>query len=133
MIARRPAPIFARPHLLSMATAALAIGIFTADTTTSAGVAFAVLYVAVVRLSDRFSDKLGVLKVTLVCVAITITILFLSPGDPFGPMRLGNAVLSVTAIGATAYLVLQNRRPRDEQAQPSRNSHASCVRPHWAS
>jgi hypothetical protein len=57
---------------IPVATAALATGIFVADTVTRVEFAVAVLYVAVVLLSARFCKPPGVAMIAVGCAALTI-------------------------------------------------------------
>jgi C4-dicarboxylate-specific signal transduction histidine kinase len=85
---------------------ALAIVIFVADTFTDIEIAFAVLYVVVVLLSVNFLHKRGVVLVCAACMALTLLSYALTPrGDPSA--GLINCLISLTAIGATTYLVLR--------------------------
>ena len=61
---------FARFPVLAVATAALAVSIFVADTVTTIEISFAVLYVLVVLLSAQLCQRNGVLLITGVCVAL---------------------------------------------------------------
>jgi signal transduction histidine kinase len=86
--------------------AALAVGIFIADTTTDLEIAVGVLYVVVVLISTRFYQKRGVMFVSAVCMGLTIISYFLTPsGNPTA--GLINCIISVAAIGAVTYLVLR--------------------------
>ena len=111
-----PSLAFGR-YILPVATGALAMGIFIVDSITDAPIAVAVLYVAVVLLSDRFCRRRGVLAVGLGCVLLTGVSLPFSTGDTYGVSAISNAFLSVTAIGATTLLVLRNRRMQEELQQ----------------
>jgi PAS domain S-box-containing protein len=93
----------------ALATAALAIGVFIFDTTTSPEIAAAVLYVAVVLMAARFLRARGVLLVALGCVGLTVWGYFLTP--PIGPAYPGimNTSLAIVAIALTTFLVLRSQ------------------------
>ena len=95
---------YADSALFPFATAALAIAIFIADTVTRVDIAVSVLYVTVVLMSTR-----SVVLVGLGCVGLTALSFFLSP--PGGPYIEGviNTWVSITAIGLTTFLALQNQ------------------------
>jgi C4-dicarboxylate-specific signal transduction histidine kinase len=103
--------------MLPLATAALALGIFTIDALVNAEIDVAVLYVAVVLLSARFCDTRGVLMVGLGCIALSILGDIASPGDPYGYVAVSNRFLGFGAIGATTFLIRQNQRARKELEQ----------------
>jgi len=91
---------------LPMVTAALAIVIFIADTVTDLEIAIAVFYVAVVLISVSFCHTRGVVLVSIGCIGLTVLSYFLtSNGSPHS--GLANLAISLTAIGATAYLALK--------------------------
>jgi C4-dicarboxylate-specific signal transduction histidine kinase len=94
-------------HLI--ATAALAIGIFIADTFTYLEIAIPVLYVAVVLMAARFCQARGVLLVSVGCIGLTALSFLLSP--PGGPAPTGviNTSISILTIGLTAFLVLRSK------------------------
>ena len=94
--------------ILPVATAALTIGIFVLDTLTDLEIAAAVFYVAVVLISVRFFQKRGVVLVAAACMALTILSFLLTRGS-LSASGLINCVISLSAIGASTYLVLQIR------------------------
>ena len=103
----RPATVnsFALPGVAGL----LAVGIFAVDTFVVLPGAVAVLYVIVVLLSVNFLRWRGVLLVALGCAALTVLGYLLQhglsyTGDPF--VRL---LVSLSAIGATAFLALKNQ------------------------
>ena len=65
--------------LLPVGTAALAAGVFVADTITRTDIAVAVLYVAVVLMAARFCRARGIVLVGAGCVGLTVLSYFLSP------------------------------------------------------
>jgi K+-sensing histidine kinase KdpD len=88
-----------------IATFALAVGIFVADTITRMEIAVAVLYVAVVLMSVRFFQKRAVIFVALGCMVLTVLSYSLtSSSDP--QTGLINTAISLLAIGFTTYLAL---------------------------
>jgi len=100
------APVIRTSSILPVTAAALAIGIFVADTLTDLEIAVAVLYVAVVLMSVGFCRKRGVVLVSLGCMALTILSYFLTQsGSP--TTGLINCGISLLAIGATTFLVLK--------------------------
>jgi K+-sensing histidine kinase KdpD len=92
--------------VLPVATFALAMAIFVADTVTSLEIAAAVLYVVVVLLSVRFCDRRGVILVALGCTTLTVLSYFLTPT---GSKQAGlvNTAISLLAVGLTTYLALK--------------------------
>ena len=105
-IARYPGGAVFLSSVLPGLTAALAIAIFVADTITDLEIAVAVFYVAVVLLSVSFSRRRGVLLIATACVGLTLLSYALTPT---GDRELGliNSLISISAIGATTYLVLR--------------------------
>src|SRR5262245_10669480 len=87
---------------------ALAIGIFLVDTIVPLDIAIAVLYVVVVLLAANFLQRRGVLLVAAGCLALTVLSFLLTHGLDTGH-PLARCVMSVSAIGATAFLALQNQ------------------------
>jgi len=91
---------------LQIATVATAAGIFVADSVTDTEVAVSVLYVAVVLLSVRFSEKRAVILVSCGCMALTIlSYLITNTGSTM--TGLVNTAISLLAISITTYLALQ--------------------------
>ena len=95
--------------LLPVATAALWLGVFTADTLTSIDIALPVLYVAVVLMATRFCPQRGVVLVGAGCVGLTGLSYFLSA--PPGPEAEGiiNNAISIAVIALTTFLALQSQ------------------------
>ena len=85
----------------------LSAAIFVGDTVTDLEIAVAVLYVAVVLIAASFLTTRGVLAVSIGCVGLTLASFLLSRGGAYGA-GLVNCALSVSAIGATAYLALKS-------------------------
>src|SRR5262245_47251003 len=65
-------PVQKHSIALPILTAALAAGIFAADTATHLDIAVPVLYVAVVLISVQFCERRGVLFVAAGCIALTL-------------------------------------------------------------
>jgi signal transduction histidine kinase len=99
-------PVIQTSSILPVAAAALAIGIFVADTLTDLEIAVAVLYVAVVLMSVGFCRKRGVILVSFGCMALTVLSYFLTPSGS-STTGLINCGISLLAIGATTFLVLK--------------------------
>ena len=80
---RSRSPVVVTSSVLPVATAAVAMAIFVADTTTDLEIAVAVFYVAVVLISVSFCQKRGVVLVGAGCMALTLLSYFLTPtGSP---------------------------------------------------
>jgi PAS domain S-box-containing protein len=102
-------PTMVRSRVLAVVTSAIAIAVFILDITTQAEAAFAVLYVGVVLLSARFLQKRGVVLASLGLMALTVLSL-LSHHDTISPgVALTNCLLSLAAIGVTAFLAVQSQ------------------------
>ena len=98
-----------RSRALAVVTSAIAIAVFILDITNQAEAAFAVLYVGVVLLSARFLRKRGVVLASLGCMTLTVLSL-LSHHDTISPgVALLNCLLSLAAIGITAFLAVQSQ------------------------
>jgi PAS domain S-box-containing protein len=87
---------------------ALAVGIFLVDTLTTLDTAIAVLYVVVVLLAANVMGRRGVLLVSSGCMALTVLSYLLSHG-PSADTALVRCLVSLAAIGATAFLALKNQ------------------------
>ena len=87
--------------------AAIALGIFILDTMTSAEVA--VLYVGVVLLSARFLQKRGIVLASLGLMALTVLGFVVSGHDQPPSSAFSTCLLSMAAIGVTAFLAVQNQ------------------------
>jgi uncharacterized membrane protein (Fun14 family) len=103
------APTIVRSRALAAIGAAVAIGIFILDTSTPREIALAVLYVGVVLLSARFLQQRGVVLVSLGLMALTGLSYSLSEHDGSPDIALLNCLLSLAAIGVTAFLAKANR------------------------
>jgi two-component system sensor histidine kinase KdpD len=91
--------------VLPIIVIALAAAIFVTDTITDLEIAASVLYVTVVLMSVRFSDRRGVILVSLGCMTLTVLSYFLTPAG-LKQAGLINTAISLLAIGLTAYLAL---------------------------
>jgi PAS domain S-box-containing protein len=89
--------------------AATAIAVFTLDTITPEDSAVAVLYVGVVVLFARFLQKRGVVLASLGLMALTVLSYLLSEHDKSPSIALWTCLLSLAAIGVTAFLVVQGQ------------------------
>ena len=91
--------------IVPVAMAALAGLIFIVDTVTDLEIAVEVFYVAVVLLSVGYFRKRGVVIVSAGCMALTVLSYFI---NRTGSQQAGliNGLISLSAIGATAYLAL---------------------------
>jgi PAS domain S-box-containing protein len=103
------APTKVRSRALAVIGAVIAIGIFILDTTTPREIALAVLYVGVVLLSARFLQKRGVVFVSLGLMVLTGLSYALSEHDGSPDIALLNCLLSLAAIGVTAFLAVQSQ------------------------
>jgi PAS domain S-box-containing protein len=89
--------------------AATAIGIFILDTITPEDSAVAVLYVGVVLLAARFLQKRGVVLASLGLMVLTVLSYVLSEHDKSPSIALLTCLLSLAAIGVTAFLAVQSQ------------------------
>ncbi|MBI3702882.1 MAG: hypothetical protein HY244_03285 [Rhizobiales bacterium] len=92
--------------VLPIATLALAIAIFTADSLTDLEIAAPVLYVVVVLMSVRFCSRRGVILVSLGCMTLTVLSYFLA-ATGLKQAGLINTCISLLAVGLTTYLALR--------------------------
>ena len=95
--------------VLPLLAGACAVAIFILDTVTELEIAAAVLYVAVVLMAVRFCQARGVLFITAGCMALTVLSYFLSPSLGLRVTAVANGLLSLAAIGVTAFLALKNQ------------------------
>jgi PAS domain S-box-containing protein len=102
-------PTIVRSRALAAIGAATAIGIFILDTITPRETALAVLYVVVVLLSARFLQQRGVVLVSLGLMALTGLSYSLSEHAGSPDIGLLNCLLSLAAIGITAFLAVQSQ------------------------
>ena len=102
-------PTIVRSRALAVIGAAIAIGVFILDTITPREIAVAALYVGVVLLSARFLQKRGVVLASLGLMALTGLSYLLSEHDKSPDIALSNCLLSLAAIGVTAFLAVQSQ------------------------
>jgi PAS domain S-box-containing protein len=95
--------------LLTVATAALATGIFVADMLTPAGEAVAGLYVAVVLMATRFCPHRGVVLVAAGCAVLTLVSNLPWRSGGAEDQGVVNALICIAVIGVTTFLALQGR------------------------
>jgi signal transduction histidine kinase len=98
--------IGASPSLLPVLLVALTMAIFIVDALTPLDIAIAVMYVVVVLLSSAAWRRRGVIATTLVCMLLTLAAYLASHMD-FSASAFGRLVVSLAAIGITAFLVLK--------------------------
>jgi PAS domain S-box-containing protein len=94
--------------VLPVIAGALAVAIFVVDAFTPLDIAVAVLYVVVVLMAANLLDRRGLLLVSAVCLASTVMAYLLSHGLTTST-ALGRCLMSVAAIGITAFLALKNQ------------------------
>ncbi|QEL26927.1 PAS domain S-box protein (plasmid) [Bosea sp. F3-2] len=95
------------------AAALLALGIFLIDTLTPLEGAVAVLYVVVVLLAARTSRRGDILAAAAASIALTVAAYVDSHGLAHAGSPTLRALVSLSAIGITAALALQNQRATD--------------------
>ncbi|MDB5561835.1 MAG: hypothetical protein JWN11_1253, partial [Hyphomicrobiales bacterium] len=83
--------------------------IFSVDAFTNLGMAIAALYSVVILLSSRFLDRRGVWLVSLGCAGLTIAGYLLSHGLSVTGMPILRFLVSLAAIGTTAFLALEDK------------------------
>jgi PAS domain S-box-containing protein len=94
---------------LPVLSAVITAGIFVLDTMTPAEVAVAVLYVSVVLLTAKVLQARGVALAAVGCMALTMLSYVLAQHDASPSIALSNRLLSLAAIGVTAFLAVQSR------------------------
>ncbi len=95
--------------LFPIATAALAIVIFVADTVTTKDLAVGSAYMAVVLMAARFCEARSLVLVAVGCIALIVLSYLLSPPIPTTDEALINLLLRGVAIGVTTFLILQSQ------------------------
>jgi PAS domain S-box-containing protein len=88
---------------------ATAVAVFVLDILTPEDSAVAVLYAGVVLLSARFLQKRGVVLASLGLMVLTVLGYWLSKHDKSPSIALWTCLLSLAAIGVTAFLVVQSQ------------------------
>jgi signal transduction histidine kinase len=96
-----------RALLLPIATVALAVGIFVADTITDLEIAFPVFYTAVVLLSVSFCRRNGVVFVGVGCIALTLLSDLLTANTGVSQAGVINTAVSLLAITSTTFLAVK--------------------------
>jgi PAS domain S-box-containing protein len=91
-----------------IAVGALALAIFVVDAFTPLDMAVAVLYVVVVLVAGNVLDRRGLLLVAAGCLVLTVVAYFVGHGLT-ATTALGRCLMSVSAIGITAFLTLKNQ------------------------
>jgi PAS domain S-box-containing protein len=105
----RTSPSIAMSRALPVIGAATSIVVFILDTITPEDSAVAVLYVGVVTLSAKFLQGRGVVLASLGLMALTVLSYLLSAHDKSPSVALWTCLLSLAAIGVTAFLVVQSQ------------------------
>jgi two-component system, LuxR family, sensor kinase FixL len=103
-------PTLVTSRVLPVVSAAIVIAIFLVDTITPTEMAFAVLYVGVVLLSARFLQTRGIVLASFGCMALTVLSYLLSQHLESPSTAVANCLLSLGAIGTTAFLAVENQR-----------------------
>ena len=109
MAQERSRQAFVSTTLLAVAAGSLALGIFAVDTLVILPDAPAALYVVVVLLSVNFLHWRGVLLVSLGCASLAILGYLLQHGPTYAGDPFIRLLVSLLAIGTTAFLALKNR------------------------
>lgn len=97
------------PRFLPAICAAIAVGIFIADTATPAEIAFGVLYVGVVLPAARFLQWRGVVLATLGCMVLTVLSHVLSPHEQSLSIAVANRLISLVTIGVAGFIAVQGQ------------------------
>ncbi|RBL79795.1 two-component sensor histidine kinase [Streptomyces cavourensis] len=104
--------------------------VFLADTFTRLEIAVAVFYVAVILAAFSFLPRRGVTLVAVACAVLTLLSLYLTPnGGALRELGVINALISIAAIGVTAYLALK-RAAAEDAAFEARTQLARMARIH---
>jgi PAS domain S-box-containing protein len=107
--ARTTSPTMIMSRALPLIGAATTIAVFILDTITPEDSAVAVLYVGVVVLSARFLQNRGVVLASLGLMSLTVLSYLLSKHDNSPSVALWTCLLSLAAIGVTAFLTVQSQ------------------------
>ena len=102
-------PTMVTSRVLPVVSAGITIAVFIVDTITPREMAFGVLYVGVVLLSARFLHKRGIVLASLGCMLLTVLSYLLSEHKASPGTAVADCLLSLVAIGVTAFLALQNQ------------------------
>lgn len=100
--------------LLSALLVSLTLLIFLVDTFTPLDVAIAVMYVVVVLLSANMWRRRGVIMTSAICLALTLFSYVLTHTIVFSGPAAGRMMVSLLAIGITAFLALRGQAATDE-------------------
>ena len=100
-----PVPLWFRA-----ATAALAVAIFVADTTTPFECTVSILYVVVILMAGRFLQRRGTAWAASACVVMALTSAILAPVKYSVELGVANTLMSLAAISITSFLVLQSQQ-----------------------
>ncbi|CDG83162.1 sensor histidine kinase [Janthinobacterium agaricidamnosum] len=95
--------------LLSSSLVLLTLCIFIMDAWTRLDIAIAVLYVVVILLSARVCTRKGVVAVGAICCMLTLVAYAISRSAIFSAVALGQLLVSLAALGITAFLTLRNQ------------------------
>lgn len=99
--------------LMSALLVVLALLIFAIDTFTPLDMAIAVMYVVVVLLSVNLWQRHGVILTSAACLALTVLSYVLTHTVVFSGPASGRLVVSLAAIGITAFLALRGQAATD--------------------
>ena len=100
--------------LLSILLVAVTIMIFVVDTFTDLDVAIAVMYVVVVLLSASVWKRRGVILTTIACLMLTLIAYGVIHSSIFSGPASGRLVVSLAAIGITAFLALSGQAATED-------------------
>jgi PAS domain S-box-containing protein len=95
------------------------VAIFIVDVITPLDIAVAVLYVVVVLMAANALDRRGVLLVSAGCLALTVVAYLMAHGLTM-TTALGRCLMSLSAIGITAFLALKNQAANMELREQAR-------------
>ena len=103
--------------LLSTLLVALTLLIFVIDALTPLDIAIAVMYVVVVLLSASIWQRHGVILVTTLCLLLTLIAYGMSHALFFDGPASGRLLVSLAAIGITAFLALKSQAVTNDLLQ----------------
>src|SRR5262245_32060528 len=103
-----PSPALATSSAIPVIAGLFALAVFVIDTLTPLGIAIAVLYSVVVLMASTFCQRRGVLLVSAICMTLTVLSYFSQHKLAANP-ALVRCLMSLSAIGATTVLALQNQ------------------------
>jgi PAS domain S-box-containing protein len=106
---RATSPTIVMSRAVPFIGGAIAAAVFVLDIITPEDSAVAVLYAGVVLLSGRFLQKRGVVLASLGLMVLTVLSYVLSKHDRSLSVALWTCLLSLAAIGVTAFLVVQSQ------------------------